>query len=169
MPRCGRGKSRAVAEAHWQELQTILADAEPEERRPRHACSRCERWENKGNLIRAIHEKGSPFYCHDCWYELARYFSDHEKRANELDGYYRRRYGITFIEYGDRYLKQRGVCAICQERPSKPLVVDHCHDSGQVRGLLCSHCNAALGFMRDRPEVLARAIAYLVESFQATR
>ncbi|WP_203835247.1 endonuclease VII domain-containing protein [Winogradskya humida] len=41
------------------------------------------------------------------------------------------------------------------------LVVDHCHRSGQVRGLLCAHCNAMIGQARDRPDVLRAAAAYL--------
>lgn len=39
--------------------------------------------------------------------------------------------------------------------------VDHCHETGQVRGLLCNLCNQALGLFKDSPELLARATAYL--------
>lgn len=50
-------------------------------------------------------------------------------------------------------------CSICgsEER----LVVDHCHNSGEVRGMLCNHCNRGLGHFRDNPETMLNAIAYL--------
>jgi hypothetical protein len=41
------------------------------------------------------------------------------------------------------------------------LAVDHCHDTENVRGFLCSRCNKALGFMRDRPDLLRAAADYL--------
>jgi hypothetical protein len=54
---------------------------------------------------------------------------------------------------------QEGRCAICCE--IKPLVRDHNHETGYVRGLLCQGCNRMLGIVRDSPVVLARAIEYL--------
>lgn len=55
---------------------------------------------------------------------------------------------------------QSGKCLICNEIP-KRLVVDHCHTSGKVRGLLCDHCNTGLGRFKDSPELLMAAIRYL--------
>lgn len=51
-------------------------------------------------------------------------------------------------------------CAICHER-SERLVVDHCHTSEYVRGLLCQGCNQGLGFFKDKPEVMRAAAAYI--------
>lgn len=51
-------------------------------------------------------------------------------------------------------------CAICKKR-SKELVIDHDHDLGHVRGLLCSKCNIGLGNFKDNPENLINAISYL--------
>lgn len=57
---------------------------------------------------------------------------------------------------------QKGVCAICGHQPKrKPLVLDHNHRTGDVRGLLCSDCNAGLGSLGDHPAILARAFDYL--------
>lgn len=50
-------------------------------------------------------------------------------------------------------------CAICGERETKH--VDHCHDSGRLREILCVGCNLGLGGFRDNPEFLSKAIAYL--------
>jgi hypothetical protein len=62
---------------------------------------------------------------------------------------------------------QGGKCPICQQtpKPTKLLVsgfvVDHCHETGKVRSLLCSRCNGGLGMFKDNPQLLVRAIAYL--------
>lgn len=68
-------------------------------------------------------------------------------------------YGIKPAEYRAMYEAQGGRCAIC--RDDSPLAVDHCHTTGEVRGLLCALCNRALGLMRDNPENLSAAISYL--------
>jgi len=63
--------------------------------------------------------------------------------------------------------EQGGVCFICQEPQqrsrNKYLCVDHCHDTGEVRKLLCHKCNAALGYADDSPDRLRRMAQYLEE------
>jgi Autographiviridae endonuclease VII len=70
-------------------------------------------------------------------------------------------YGLSMQDYDAMVERQGGVCAICKRRPDRPLFVDHCHASGNVRGLLCHPCNAAIGFMRDDHIVAAAATDYL--------
>lgn len=75
-----------------------------------------------------------------------------------------RRYGLTPESHMRMFLAQGGKCAICHEHPrgKRPtLMVDHDHDGGHVRGLLCHNCNAALGHVRDRADILASAMRYL--------
>lgn len=64
---------------------------------------------------------------------------------------------------------QGGLCAICRqpERTARNqvLAVDHDHSTGEVRGLLCSHCNRAVGLLADDPARLIRALAYLGATF----
>ncbi len=60
-------------------------------------------------------------------------------------------------------ISQDGKCAICRIVPSRTMAVDHCHDTGAIRGLLCSNCNTGIGLLRDNPEILARAIIYLAK------
>jgi hypothetical protein len=59
---------------------------------------------------------------------------------------------------------QNGKCSICGSFPNgKRLSIDHNHSTGKIRGLLCSHCNLALGLFQDSVTNLSRAIGYLEE------
>lgn len=62
---------------------------------------------------------------------------------------------------------QEGVCAICGKPETKPnakyLAVDHNHETGVIRGLLCNNCNRALGLLGDNVETLQNAINYLLK------
>lgn len=80
----------------------------------------------------------------------------------------RRRYGITLEEYQSILERQGGVCAICGEKESRMirgkvthLHVDHNHQMGTVRGLLCHGCNAAVGLLKEDLDIFRSAIKYL--------
>lgn len=72
----------------------------------------------------------------------------------------KRVYGLTDAEFDVMKEKQDGCCLICGVRPVT-LHIDHCHDSGQVRGLLCGLCNRGIGAFRDDPQLLDSAAEYL--------
>ena len=107
-------------------------------------------------------------YCQDCYNTLASEAAAAATNAR-LDKHLRRTYGINVQVYGMMHAEQSGLCALCQnpERPARNkagtrlLVVDHHHESGEVRGLLCRNCNAAIGLLGEDPAVLAAAIIYL--------
>lgn len=81
-----------------------------------------------------------------------------------LDGKLRRMYGISLRTYQDLLSSQQGTCWICKTRPDQNrLVVDHCHSSKKIRGLLCRKCNNGLGLFNDNIDSLASAIAYLTK------
>jgi hypothetical protein len=72
------------------------------------------------------------------------------------------KYGLTVDAYDAMVLAQKGLCAICARPPGDSrLHVDHCHKTGQVRGLLCGRCNTAIGLLGDDPKILAMAISYI--------
>lgn len=74
----------------------------------------------------------------------------------------KRVYGITSADYDRMAAEQDGRCLVCGERPTaRILVVDHCHRTGKVRGLLCDRCNRLLGVADDNVELLRKAIAFL--------
>lgn len=82
------------------------------------------------------------------------------------------KYGLTTEKYDEIFERQGGACAICgRSAPvgraarvgARWLNVDHCHDTGEVRGLLCMECNTGIGKLGDSVEMLHRAIAYLTK------
>lgn len=82
--------------------------------------------------------------------------------------YLMRSYKITLACYEKMLEEQKGVCKLCEKEGFKmakhhklKLVVDHCHETGTVRGLLCHNCNRGLGLFKDDVESLKRAIDYL--------
>ncbi|MFF5186886.1 endonuclease VII domain-containing protein [Streptomyces sp. NPDC000345] len=111
-------------------------------------CPQCEQvkpysgWErNKSS------SDGWSSYCRECRAERNRI------------SYFRRKYGLSPAELEAMVAEQHGVCCICPAAPAEH--VDHCHETGRVRGVLCFSCNAALGQFRDRPDVIRRAATYV--------
>lgn len=85
----------------------------------------------------------------------------------------RSNYGLSLSEFNLLLASQDGGCAICGNKESggkhnKNLHVDHDHDSGVVRGILCASCNFAIGLLKDDPELLMRAAMYLQEFRERT-
>lgn len=73
-----------------------------------------------------------------------------------------REYGLTEERFAQILKEQQGLCPICLVDIQSDPHVDHCHATGEVRGLLCPRCNRGLGMFKDNPEALQRAIEYLV-------
>ena len=91
-------------------------------------------------------------WCHDCHGPAV--------RKSQLQ----RDYGITPEDYDEMYQAQGGCCIGCTKHQSeltKTLHVDHNHDTGKVRGLLCYHCNLLAGHAKDQPRTLQRIAEYL--------
>lgn len=96
-------------------------------------------------------------------------------RENNLDKYKDRernfklqsQYGITAENYNEMFINQKGCCKICgihQDEFVRKLAVDHCHATGEVRGLLCCNCNTGLGKFKDNIDLLENAIKYLTNN-----
>lgn len=87
------------------------------------------------------------------------------RRRWRRDASLRQKYGLSRIDFDRMLAAQSSVCAICYESlaPGALLrpVVDHDHETGRVRGILCDRCNHALGHLRDNPEIARRASLYL--------
>mgnify|MGYP000857438858 FL=1 len=84
-------------------------------------------------------------------------------RRSERKRKLRESYGLTLEEYNTILDAQNNLCAICKQinTSSRDWHVDHCHKTGKVRGILCSHCNLMLGHATDNVLTLHSAINYL--------
>lgn len=103
------------------------------------------------------------------------WYYQNKSRAQETQtkSYRLRTYGLSHEEYLEMLEEQNHVCAICHNpeellNPSgtpRPLCVDHCHTTGNIRGLLCNRCNILLSRAKDNVSILQNAIQYLKDSW----
>lgn len=120
-------------------LEAFHCDAtKPDGRAPR--CAPC-----KSQVSKGYYERWTP-----------------EQRAKHRERVLRHRYGIDQAVFDALVELQEGCCAICGRE--RPLCVDHDHETGRVRGLLCRICNSAIGKLDDDPALLVKAAAYLIDS-----
>jgi len=84
-------------------------------------------------------------------------------KLNNRKTWLKQKYKITINEYEVILKSQDGLCAICKKKETQKnfLSIDHCHISNKIRGLLCSGCNKALGFINDDIRILKSMIEYL--------
>jgi|SRR6478752_3190576 len=126
-------------------------------------CSNCN------NVFdRAVHnQKFCSSRCKNSYWAKLREFTGEEKEQNKLrnrKNYVKRNYGMGWEEYLE--FISTGSCDICgktKDENGRELSVDHDHQSGRVRGLLCDLCNKGLGMFVDNPELLDVAAKYLRE------
>ncbi len=91
--------------------------------------------------------------CKDCRYEVNR------------NNRYIKLFGITTDGYNELFAEQEGKCGICGNHDlEKHLCVDHDHDTGEVRGLLCQPCNLGLGKLGDNIEAIENTLRFLNDS-----
>ena len=87
-----------------------------------------------------------------------------------LEQHLKYKYGVTHQEFLNAWDSQKGCCAICDvelpdlmtyENRRRKYAIDHNHETGDFRGILCLNCNSLLGMAKDSVDVLAKAISYL--------
>jgi len=93
----------------------------------------------------------------------AEYRQRPEVKRKARNAYFLRTYGVSADDVDDMMDAQNGRCAICGAKPSRlaSMHIDHDHEHGHLRGMLCLSCNQGLGQFRDDPALLLRAIVYL--------
>lgn len=105
--------------------------------------------------------------CHEC---LKRRQDIYNMKGREKN--FMQVHGVSYAQRDQMYADQNGLCLICKEAGNIDLLakgastkgrlfIDHCHDTGKVRGLICNACNIGLGVFKDNPEILEQATVYL--------
>lgn len=124
-------------------------------------CKKCNTMKPLSDFHKKAGRKdGHASTCKECVNDRVRTYDPDKNRDAKL----RKTYGISLKEYQEMLKAQGGKCAICggsEPINGRLMAVDHCHTTGKVRGILCSHCNRALGFFRDNVQSLENAIRYL--------
>ena len=127
------------------------------------ACSKCQTTKALQEFFNnKTRPDGKHHYCKPCHSQYQTNNPETTRRYVLI-----REYGITLEQYQQMLIDQKESCRICgvhQETQTKRLFVDHCHETGKVRGLLCYACNTLLGLAKDRLEVLEKAVEYLKDS-----
>jgi hypothetical protein len=111
-------------------------------------CSKCDTVKSVEDFYKSS-ARGTQAWCKPCTREYRRATRAQNARLARL-----RNYGLTADEFDALMQDQGGRCASCEDDfgpAAHDVHVDHCHQSGKVRGILCRHCNIALGHLRDDP------------------
>lgn len=126
-------------------------------------CTKCKQEKAKDSFIKHPHTKDSlGVYCKPCRTEIRQEYI----KKNPHKRHRRAKLGITLEQYNDLLTKQNGKCAICfSVDKNRALSVDHCHLTGQIRGLLCTSCNNALGLFKDNVETIIKAASYVAVKY----
>jgi hypothetical protein len=104
--------------------------------------------------------------------KIRAYYKQYRKRFTPQDyrkQYLNTKYGLSWNDYRLLFKYQQGKCAICKRKlryfvgshKQRGATVDHDHNTGHVRGLLCRDCNLGLGYFKDNPQLLLKAIKYV--------
>jgi Recombination endonuclease VII len=99
--------------------------------------------------------------------QIKNWIKNNKRRYQQTkwSGWIKQKYGLSEKVFENLLKAQKGLCAICRNKQKcgkrKKLYVDHSHEAGVVRGLLCFKCNALLGMAQDDKSVLRLAIRYL--------
>lgn len=111
-------------------------------------CLRCGQVKQASDFSKNL-LRGLTAWCKECKSKRQK-----ELRSNRRD-HLRRYYGLTLEQYSKMEQDQGGLCAICRQEPppsKQGLVVDHNHQTGKVRGLLCNRCNTTLRYVEAAPD-----------------
>lgn len=142
-------------------------------------CTKCKQEKSILEFCKRTNSKdGLDYICKKCnvaahkkWYKLNKSKAKKSRtdwRLRNLDKIRNnnliKKFGITLKQYNKMFQEQQGCCAVCsrhQGELKKGLAVDHNHENGEIRQLLCGNCNTSLGLMKDNVVLLQKLIEYV--------
>lgn len=142
---------------------------------PTKTCTKCGAEKEISAFYRHPEKKdGLHSWCKECKNTVDReYHKSPEGRERKREVHLKRKYGISLAEYDEMFDEQNGRCGICGTEDTgsrfKHFTVDHCHDSGAIRGLLCNNCNRGIGLLGDTLKDLSKAVLYLAKNEERTQ
>lgn len=129
-------------------------------------CKRCnkekEDWAFSFSISRHTGRESVRKTCRECEYIRHK---ERRKQTGHAE-HIKYKFGISEVDFEIMLNKQNSRCAICGSTDpdnnwAKFLVIDHCHKTHRIRGLLCARCNRGLGYFKDSSEILRKAAEYL--------
>lgn len=160
------GKPAVYAKFHDRKNRSAVVDSE---HRRCYCCKNVKPVDSFSPHVR--NKSGRSGICRECNKLKSQKWRDKNRqllRDRMFAAHLRSKFGISVDKYNTVLNLQNGTCAICRKPEVekrkgtvKRLAVDHDHRTGKVRGLLCQHCNTALGSFDENPNLLRAAIKYL--------
>jgi hypothetical protein len=131
------------------ELDVSMFNSNGKNRGLKSHCKECQKIRHKR------YAANNPESLAESWRNASqKYYTSERRRAKTFKSY-----GLTVDDFNILWDSQQGLCKLCGRK--KPLVIDHDHKTGKVRGLLCTRCNISIGGLGDTVESLTRAVEYL--------
>jgi hypothetical protein len=131
-------------------------------------CSKCDEVKDVSEFHKdASISRGYAYICKACKKVHGLYGGAPVRRDRDREYYHKHwmqyKYKISWEAYQEMLEAQGHVCAICEQVPTNKLGfhIDHDHNTGVVRGLLCHGCNTGIGALQEDPKLLQRAAEYL--------
>jgi hypothetical protein len=175
-PHCGRGMCRSCYTVQWHKAHPELIrklkynDYRRMRKRLSKDADKLKAFKEKGRLQSAAWRENNKEKYLECARKLQNklYHNPDGKLKRKIRGYKLKQFGMTHEDYEAMLASQNGVCATCKKPEKvrqgyglKHLAIDHDHQTGRVRGLLCQNCNLMIGHSHDSIELLQAAIDYL--------
>jgi len=130
-------------------------------------CKKCHQQQRKERYI--TNRKSELEQCRMYREANREYLTSQTTKDKRKNSYLFKKYGITLEQYNIMIKNQNNTCCICKDVSRQDvrqdtivaLAVDHNHQTGAIRGLLCSKCNVGLGYLKDSISIISKGIVYL--------
>jgi len=139
-------------------------------------CSRCKEKKDLSLFSKDTARKdGHNHRCKACHSDVGKEWkqrADPQKlKENQYKAHIKHKYGVSIEWVEERLAAHDYKCKVCETEMklhTNTVAIDHCHETGEVRDVVCKKCNLAMGQFRDDPKLIEKAIDYLIEMKEKT-